>query len=240
MNSHDAFLSYAGEDKVFASDLVEELAKKGLRVWFAPIDLKVGQRLLDSIESGMNSSAHGILLISRSYLTKGWPNYEMDTLIRQSIEKDKKIFPLWHNVEKADVEARHSGLAGVVAIATDCGAVEIANRLSLEMTNYAPSIGVIPSYESPKWRFLQGRGEISLGSESGPATTLWEFLIHASDSEYPLFIEGEHFSKEGLLLRAAQLLPHIPDVVENWVGKEGAAQINEMCKDAEIDPNLFA
>jgi len=240
MINHNAFLSYASEDTELASDIVRALEARGLSIWYAPIDLKVGDKILDSIEKGMKESVYGILLLSPAYLKKGWTNYEMDTLLRDNIEKDKKLLPIWHNVTKQEVEERHSGLAGIVAIKSDVGLPEIIKNLAGVMTDHAPMIGVIPSYESPKWRFLQGRGEINLQSEDGPATTLWEFLIHTKDNQYPLYLDGDLFSKEDLLLRAAQLLPHIPDVVDNWVTEDGRRKIHEMCKEIGADPDVFA
>ena len=240
MIRHDAFLSYASEDTELASELIKALMNRGLRIWYAPIDLKVGDKLLDSIERGISESLCGILLISPAYLGKGWTNYEMDTLLREHIERNRTLLPIWHNVSKEDVEGRHTGLAGIVAVKSEIGVTGVAARLTEVMTENAPTVGVIPSYESPKWRFLEGQGEINLQSEDGPATTLWEFLINARDGQYPLFLEGELFTKEDLLLKAAQLLPHIPDVVENWVGKGGRGSIYRMCKEKGIDPDRFA
>lgn len=80
---------------------------------------------------------------------------------------------------------------------------------------------------------------MNIGSSEGPATTLWEFLVHAKDSQYPFYLDGQVFTKEELLLKAAQLLPHIPDVVENWVGREGRKKLWALCKQAGFDPSLF-
>lgn len=99
----------------------------------------------------------------------------------------------------------------------------------------APTIGLIPPYEYPAFRFLQGRGEIMLNSEDGPVTTLWEFLIHSRDSDYPLLLDGELFAKEDLLLIAADLLPQISDVIEHWVRKEGREKIIKMCQEIGIE-----
>lgn len=240
MITHDAFLSYATEDTEIASALVQGLTSHGLMIWYAPIELKVGDKLLDSIERGMNESLCGVLLVSPAYLSKGWTSYEMDTFIRANIENNKKLLPVWHGVSKEQVAEKHSGLAGIVAVNTNVGIVSVVEDLTGVLSDSAPTRGVIPSYESPKLRFLRGRGEINLQSEDGPATTLWEFLIHSQDAAYPLFLEGELFTKEDLLLEAAQLLLHIPDVIENAVGREGREKIYAMCKDAGVDPDMFA
>lgn len=238
MKNYDSFLSYAGEDKEFASEIVGALKSKGIKIWYAPIDLCVGEKLLDSIEKGISQSNSGIMLISSAYLNKGWTNYEMDTLIRQNIEGNKSIFPIWHNVEKNDVAHRHSGLGGIVAINTNIGMPELVSKLTAALSKFAPSIGVIPNYESPAWRFLQGNGEIILGT-GGPAATLWEFLLHSNDDAYPLFLDGKLYTKEDLLLSASQLLPHIPYTVDNWVREDGRKKIWDMCVKANIDPKQF-
>ena len=116
---------------------------------------------------------------------------------------------------------------------------KITADLTKVMTSCAPTVGVIPLYSTPKWRFLSGRGEIKLGSD-GPATTIWEFLVHANDSQYPLYLDGDLYTKQDLLLEAGQLLPHIPDVVENWVGNDGKEKIYNMCKEIGFDPDAFA
>ncbi|MEX2477551.1 MAG: toll/interleukin-1 receptor domain-containing protein [Gracilimonas sp.] len=238
MEKFDTFISYAGEDKQFANEIVGALKAKGFKVWYAPIELTVGNKLLDSIEKGMSKSKSGILLISSHYLEKGWTNYEMDTLVRQHIEISKNIYPIWHNVSKEKVEARHSGLGGIVSLKTEIGFSKIISELTKVLSNFAPSVGVLPNYESPKFRFLQGRGEILIGQD-GPATTIWEFLVHSKDNEYPLYIDGETFHKRDLLLKAAELLPHIPEVVKNWVQEEGYQKIWEMCEQSGINPHTF-
>ena len=238
MKKFDSFLSYANEDEDLARELVGALRAKGFNIWYAPINLEIGEKLLDSLEKGMNESHSGILLITEDYLRKGWTNYEMDVLIRQNIENDKKIFPIWHNVTKKDVEHRHSGLAGIIAINTNLGFPNLVLKLSNVLSNQAPTIGIVPGYESPAYRFLQGRGEITLGT-NGPATTLWEFLILAKDSQYPLYLEGNIYSKDELLLEAAQLLPHIPETVKKWVGKDGYEKIWQICIEHDINPKIF-
>jgi len=238
MKKFDSFLSYANENEDFARELVGALKAKGFNIWYAPINLEIGEKLLDSLEKGMNESHSGILLVTEDYLKKGWTNYEMDILIRQNIENDKKIFPIWHNVTKENVEHRHSGLAGIIAINTNLGFPNLVLKLSNVLSKQAPTIGIVPGYESPAYRFLQGRGEIILG-KNGPATTLWEFLIHSKDSQYPLYLEGNIYSKNELLLEAAQLLPHIPETVKNWVSEDGYKKIWQMCVEQDIDPKIF-
>jgi hypothetical protein len=220
MEKHDAFISFATEDSDFATELAIELKRNGLSIWFAPLSLKVGEKLLDSIEKGIDSSNYGVLLISDHYLEKGWTNYEMDILLRQSIEKNKTILPIWHGVTKEQVETRHSGLAGIVAVTNTTSIHKVAMKLIEAMSSGAPSRGVVPSWESPVHRFLEGLGEVNLNSSDGPAATIFEFLIHSKETDYPLWLGGELYTKIDLLLQVAQLLGPVPDRVKQWVGKK--------------------
>jgi len=57
----DAFLSYAEEDEKIALQIVGGLKANGFYIWFAPLNLKPGNRLLDSIEEGLKGSYKSIL-----------------------------------------------------------------------------------------------------------------------------------------------------------------------------------
>ena len=46
---HTCVLSYATEDQAFAEKLHADLQNKGVSCWFAPHDLKVGDKLLAQI-----------------------------------------------------------------------------------------------------------------------------------------------------------------------------------------------
>jgi hypothetical protein len=235
----DGFLSYAGEDADTARHIVEALDNLGFDIWFAPLNLRVGQKLLESIERGMRDSRFGILLISKSYLAKGWTSFELDTLLRSHIEDGKSLLPLWLGVTKEEIAARHSGLAGIFSLKLDSNIDDVVTKLATELSGNAPTLGVVPQWESPKHRFLQGRGEIKIGSSGGPAASLWELVLHSEDTEYPLFLGGERFSKDDLLLRVAQLLPHLPDIAKQFVTTAGYERLWAMCKERGLDPKQF-
>jgi hypothetical protein len=56
----EAFISHAAEDKEgIARPLASELARLGLKVWFDEFTLRVGDRLLKSIDQGLDSSRFG-------------------------------------------------------------------------------------------------------------------------------------------------------------------------------------
>jgi hypothetical protein len=227
---YDAFLSYASEDAPYASGLVNALASDGFRIWYAPVSLEPGTKLLQSIEQGMIDSTYGILLLSCSYIAKPWPKFEYDTLMRRHIEQEEKIIPIWLNITKDQIESFSPALSGIVALlATDTGD-QVPGRVKKIISMNAPTIGIIPIYEDPVHRFLSGRSEIVVGNHSGGAASIWELVLSLEESQYPIFIYGELYTMEDILSHAARTISSIPDVVEDYVGAEGRQRIIEILR----------
>lgn len=236
---HDSFISYAIEDNGFVSEVALGLKNHGLSVWFAPMSLKVGERLLDSIEKGLNESRTGILVLSPSYLSKNWTSYEMDILIRQNIEGDKKILPIWLDVTKEDIENKHIGLSGIVGITDTTEVPRVVSQLVEVLSDGAPSRGVIPSWENPEYRFFSGVGEVNLRSIDGVTTTIFELLIHSSDDQFPFWLAGKSYSKKELIINVAQVIGAEPARVKKWVNDDEYLQLWNMCVENGYDPKMF-
>jgi len=196
------------------------LKARGFKIWHAESVLEPGDKLLESVEQGLRDSSYGILLISPDYLRKGWTQYEMDILIRQHIEQSKKLFPIWHQLEKAQVEARSPGLAGIFALRSDSGFQALVNRLSKSLSPAVSTQALIPGWESAGYRFTQGIGELILASD-GAAFNLWEALLHFEPDRFPLAVNGEVFTLEALLAEVAQIIAIDPLRIEDSVGKDG-------------------
>jgi len=96
---------------------------------------------------------------------------------------------------------------------------------------------VAPTYELPDYRFLQGLGELKVGSNEGPATTIWELLIHFDNSQYPVDVEGKIFTKYDLLIQAAQVLAGDRSRAVPHVGEDDVSKIWEMCRTIGVDPD---
>ena len=116
----------------------------------------------------------------------------------------------------------------------------LTTELTRVLAHGVSSRAVIPSYETPKHRFLEGRGELLLGDQEGFAFTIWEALVHFKESEYPIAIEGEVFTKADLLFHAAQNLSTMREQIVMWVKEEGFQKIWKMCVEFKLDPSLFS
>src|SRR5271157_3953610 len=73
----DAFISHATEDKAgFVDSLARVLRQKGLQIWYDEFTLRVGDSLRQSIDRGLASSRFGIVVLSKHFFAKNWPQEE--------------------------------------------------------------------------------------------------------------------------------------------------------------------
>ena len=195
------FISYAGEDTGVAEELATSLSRSGLQVWYAPFVLRIGDSILGSVDAGLAAASSGVLLISPAFLRKDWTAYEATTLIRDYIEKRKKVFPVWHNVTADDVRKRWPGLVDVYAVSTSTGMDTVVRQLIRALIPSAGTVAVTPIYEDPVTRFFRGDGELTV-RENGGAFNLWEAVALFKASDYPVWLHGRLYTREDFLAYA--------------------------------------
>ena len=66
----------------------------------------------------------GIVVISRSFIKKGWTNYELDGLMTKAISGQQILLPIWHDITKQEVIDYSPSLADKVARNTSQETVE--------------------------------------------------------------------------------------------------------------------
>lgn len=138
----DVFISHASEDKEeFVRPLVNALQARGLSVWFDEFTLKVGDSLRRSIDQGLAHSEFGIVVISRNFLQKEWPQRELDGLVAREIEGVKVILPVWHNITTDEVREYSPTLADRVATISGAGMEKVVADLMRAMGKNSPAPG---------------------------------------------------------------------------------------------------
>lgn len=131
--AHDVFISYASEDKeALVAPLARLLSECGVSVWYDEFSLKVGDSLSRSIDKGLSGSRYGIVIISKYFMSKPWPEYELRGLISKELGSENVILPLWYGVTREQVLAFSPPLADKKAIATAGRALE---HTALELLN---------------------------------------------------------------------------------------------------------
>jgi hypothetical protein len=115
----DVFVSHASEDKaVVARPLAEHLRERGLTVWLDDFELRIGDSLRRKIDAGLAGSRFGVVILSRSFFAKGWPQYELDGLVTRQVSGEQSLLPIWHDITKDEVKARSPSLADKIARST--------------------------------------------------------------------------------------------------------------------------
>lgn len=128
----DVFISHAGEDKAaVALPLHDALEERGLKVWLDKGELRIGDSLRRKIDYGLAHSSFGIVIMSKSFFAKGWPQYELDGIVGLSVAGKQRMLPIWHEISKDEVERESPSLADKIARTTATSTIaEIADEIA--------------------------------------------------------------------------------------------------------------
>ena len=130
--AYDVFISYASEDKEeIVRPLANALMNEGLNVWYDEFTLHIGDSLRQKIDQGLAHSRVGLVILSTSFISKGWPNYELDGIVTRVVSGEQILLPIWHNITKQQVVDFSPSLADKVARSTATHTVdEIAKEIA--------------------------------------------------------------------------------------------------------------
>jgi hypothetical protein len=131
-DAYDVFISHASEDKeTIVRSLVTELVRQGLQVWYDEFTLRIGDSLRQKIDKGLARSRVGLVVLSSSFIAKGWTNYELDGIVTRAVSGEQLLLPIWHNITKQEVINFSPSLADKVARSTATHTVqEIAAEIA--------------------------------------------------------------------------------------------------------------
>lgn len=127
---YDLFICHASEDKQsFVDDLVNELRRVGLNVWYDTFVLILGDKLRRKIDQGLLSSRYGVVVLSKNFFDKEWPQAELDGLASMEKNNRKVILPIWHGVGEEDVRKFSPILSGCLAARTEKGIDHVVHEI---------------------------------------------------------------------------------------------------------------
>lgn len=117
---YDVFISHASEDKKdFVQPLVEALQDAGIRVWYDALELQWGQSLRGQIDNGIKRSKYAILVLSKNFFSKKWPQRELDGILAKEDITGATPLPIWYNISHAEVYEFSPTLAGLYSLSND-------------------------------------------------------------------------------------------------------------------------
>ena len=128
---YDVFLSHASEDKdAIARPLYDALVAAGVSVWFDEAALVWGDGLRRKIDDGLARCKYGVVIISPSFLSKEWPQRELDGLAAREIAHGKTIIlPIWHDIDQAGIAQKAPMLADRLAAKSTVGIDELVQKV---------------------------------------------------------------------------------------------------------------
>ena len=92
---YSCFISYASKDHAFAERLYADLQTKGVRCWFAPEDMKIGDRLRPRIDETIRLYDKLLLILSKTSVASQWVEQEVETALAQERQQGTTIlFPV--------------------------------------------------------------------------------------------------------------------------------------------------
>lgn len=93
---HTCVLSYATEDQAFAEKLHADLQNKGVSCWFAPHDLKVGDKLRAQIYEAIQKRDKLLLILSEHAVKSDWVEREVELAFEQERQPPETLvlFPI--------------------------------------------------------------------------------------------------------------------------------------------------
>ena len=92
---YSCFISYASRDQAFAERLYADLQNKGVRCWFAPEDMKIGDRLRPRIDETIRVYDKLLLVLSKSSVASQWVEQEVETAMARERQQGTTIlFPV--------------------------------------------------------------------------------------------------------------------------------------------------
>jgi len=92
---YSCFISYSSKNQQFADRIYADLQSKGVRCWFAPEDLRIGDKTRIAIDESIRTHDKLLLILSKYSVNSEWVEQEVETaLAREREEKRLVLFPI--------------------------------------------------------------------------------------------------------------------------------------------------
>lgn len=92
---NSCFISYSSKDEEFARRLYSRMRDQHLRVWFAPEEMKGGQKLVEQLDQAIQVNDRLLLVLSEASMRSEWVQTEIRRARRaERNEGRRKLFPI--------------------------------------------------------------------------------------------------------------------------------------------------
>ena len=92
---YTCFISYSSRDQDFADRLYADLQSKGVRCWFAPEDMKIGDKIRQRIDESIRLYDKLLLILSAHSVASWWVEYEVEKALAKERQAQRTVlFPI--------------------------------------------------------------------------------------------------------------------------------------------------
>jgi DNA (cytosine-5)-methyltransferase 1 len=92
---HSCFICYSSKDLELAKRIYVDLKSKGVRCWFAPEDLKIGEKFRTSIDETIRVYDKLLLIFSEHSISSPWVESEVEAALEHEVEQNRTmLFPV--------------------------------------------------------------------------------------------------------------------------------------------------
>ena len=102
---YSCFISYSSKDQAFAERLYADLQSKGVRCWYAPEDMDIGDKIRPRIEESIRLYDKLLLVLSEYSIASHWVAYEVERALNKEPQgKPNVLYPI--RVDDAIMETK--------------------------------------------------------------------------------------------------------------------------------------
>lgn len=92
---YSCFISYSSRNQEFATRLHADLQSRGVRCWFAPEDLRIGDKLRSSFDEAIRLHDKLLVVLSDSSVKSPWVEKEIETAFEKERQQNRTVlFPV--------------------------------------------------------------------------------------------------------------------------------------------------
>ena len=92
---YSCFISYSAKDEDFAQRLNADLQGKGVRCWFAPHDMRIGDKIRSRLDQAVRLHEKLLLVLSENSIASTWVEKEVETAFERERETGATVlFPV--------------------------------------------------------------------------------------------------------------------------------------------------
>ena len=92
---YSCFISYSSKDEIFARRLHADLQSQGVRCWYAPEDMRIGDKIRPTIDQYIRGHDKLLLILSEHSIYSDWVEMEVETAFEEEHQRHQTVlFPV--------------------------------------------------------------------------------------------------------------------------------------------------